>query len=175
MPGNTLLFLDMDGVLNRIGYLGDFTFNQHALAEVEVRLVRRLAYQILLTRQILNENDYELNVVISSSWRKIFSLEEFLSFGDQLPDFKPITDLMFRDEQLWRTRGSRSGYRGVEIQDYLDDIFPNPVSSYVILDDNSDFFPYQPLVLTNMYEGFRQADAAKMHAFLTKCIGATNE
>jgi hypothetical protein len=86
----------------------------------------------------------EANIVISSSWRKIHTLDEireqFKSQG--------IIDV---DRVVSMTGGSKDGIRGGEIQTWIDN---NPCGNFVIIDDDSDMIHLMDhLVLTRNATG----------------------
>lgn len=128
-----ILFLDFDGVLNSIASciaLGGYD----RFSPVCVGLVERLV-------QLSNAK-----IVISSSWRigrnQAGLLDDMRRAGAQalVPYVVGMTPVL-------------SGFRGEEIQQYLDTSACN-AESYVILDDDSDMLPGQPLVKTNIVHGF---------------------
>lgn len=138
--GSTLspvIFLDMDGVIStRRAYLAQ-------------------SGRPLPDRWIDGEAMSHLNtlcsyvggvVVISSTWRLNSGRREFLSmlrrngFAGQM-------------HRRWRTC-ELSGIRGDEIAEWL---VGEPACPYVILDDDSDFHPEQPLVKTDFEVGLTAA------------------
>lgn len=133
------IFLDIDGVLNSErsmvafsilrpidGYISYTERHKNELDPVAVNLLR------LLVKETNSE------IVISSSWRKLykeieFFIELFSEFGwNNAPvvGMTPIVD---------------SGFRGQEVQQYIDsnDFFTGP---HIIFDDDKDFFEHQPLI-----------------------------
>lgn len=140
-----VIFLDIDGVLNNLKdaheespltdrFALDFSnWNPHAL--------RRLNDLCKATGA---------KVVISSSWRKLQSdpawwNEQFV-LNARCPDI----------EVIGITGDSHNGFRGREVNDWLA---KHPeVERYVIIDDESDFYPDQPRIHTDMYYGFTARD-----------------
>lgn len=127
-----IVFLDVDGVLNsqrvadRIGWGGHFNESEEATHE-NVKWGQSLVDNL---KEIVQKTGAQ--IVMSSTWRKFFSIEKFkemfavYNFNDA-----PVID---------KTPG---GYRsrGMEIDEWLAD---NPhVKQYVILDDYDDFLPEQ--------------------------------
>lgn len=83
-------------------------------------------------------------VVISSTWRKLFPditwwHEQFKLCNAEHVDVIGITG------------NSHNGFRGREVNNWLAD-HPE-VTSYIVLDDDSDFYPDQPRIQVNPYEG----------------------
>lgn len=163
----------MDGVLNNESMKPDFVFKQHPSAVVNVHLVRELSSTVSYLRSYLLSRNIGLKIVISSTWRIVFSLQEFKDFGNQLQEFKPVTDLIPEDEELWRTIPV-GGFRGAQILDYLQVALAEagisqPVS-YAIIDDNSDFYPDQPLVKVAGSLGFSVQDSNKLKEIILKGV-----
>lgn len=118
-----VIFLDIDGVLNNKKWLGAAHFNRtedYNLKQLEPRAIHLLNELVAATGA---------KVVVSSSWRILHSkdeLEKFLKakgFAHSLMDYTPNSK-------------THNGCRGDEIQEWLSE-HPE-VSSFVILDDNSD-------------------------------------
>lgn len=141
-----LIFLDFDGVMNSIrttisritetkNYRSFMERHQQELDPVAVRLVGRLAEEV------------NAKVIISSSWRKIHSLDEInvmLDFhgGPQAIDVTPSVP---------------SGFRGDEVDLFLrqhPELFDPMVDKYVIFDDDRDFHQTQPFIHVNLANGF---------------------
>lgn len=139
-----LIFLDIDGVMNSIrltisrpkqSYESFMQRHQDELDPVALRLLARLAEEAKAT------------VIISSSWRKIHTLEEinemFAFHGGPLA--------------IDMTGTVPNGFRGDEVQNFLNDhpeLF-NPVyDKYIILDDDRDFHPWQHFCHVDMMNGF---------------------
>lgn len=121
-----IIFLDVDGVLNSLElvYLRDADSGNHPLHDIDDRNVKFL-------NLVVQESGAK--IVISSSWRKLYRLEEIAAM---LKEKGLVGDDVVIDRTI-----SGSGYRGEEIQEWLD---RHPeVSHYVILDDDSDMLPSQ--------------------------------
>src|SRR5579875_1845282 len=123
-----IVFLDIDGVLNSFGDMHTGLWIQamdHTNWKPEcIQQLNRLC------------RETKSKIVISSSWRTIIPdiktwNEEFLACGVE------------HIEVIGKTDRSHNGFRGREINDYLK---LNPCLHYVILDDESDFYPDQPRV-----------------------------
>lgn len=127
-----ILFLDIDGVLvthmSMLHYRNNYTFDD-------------VCFKVL--RQIIN--DYDLNIVLSSTWRKYdFKMkpleEQFLPFDLKILDNTP-------------TNGKS---RGHEIQSWLSTNQNKKIENFVILDDDSDMDHLCPkLVQTTMTFGLQ--------------------
>lgn len=127
-----IVFLDVDGVLNsqrianRIGWGGHFDESEEATHD-NVKWGQSLVDNL---KEIVQKTGAQ--IVISSTWRKFFSIQKFkdmfavYNFNDA-----PVID---------KTPGGYAN-RGLEINRWLAD---NPsVTGYVILDDYPDFLPEQ--------------------------------
>lgn len=80
-----------------------------------------------------------IQIVISSSWRHNHNKQFFVDiFGN----------IIHKD---WKIPTFISAIRGKEIQQWLDN-HPE-VQTYLIIDDDSDMLPDQPLLLTSTYDG----------------------
>lgn len=131
-----ILFLDFDGVLNSISsalvWNGYDTFDPKC-----VGLVQRLVTQT------------KAKIVVSSSWRIGRTRDELLNDIAKaggtalLPSIIGVTPLLNGD------RG-----RGDEIASWLDINSKFLISTYVIVDDDSDMLSHQPFVKTSHAHGF---------------------
>lgn len=147
----SLIFLDIDGVLNSektaILYGGfPFGFSPDEKAKFDwqaIGLVRKICKTI------------DAHIILSSSWRKI---HDYQVVGKELD--LPI---------IGRTPDSIYGFRGGEVKQFLEENYPN-IEGYVIIDDESDFYPDQPLVKTNGKEGFGFTDADKVMKIFGKTV-----
>ncbi len=94
-------------------------------------------------------------VVVSSSWRILHPVEELREIlqaaGWEAP---PVIDI---------TPRSQKGFRGDEVNAWLNDStkrhveLSEPITHYVIFDDDSDFHPDQPFVHTSWEHGLQEA------------------
>ena len=138
--GSAVLFLDVDGVLNRVGTCER---SPHGTYGVEMEKVKMLRDIVAATG---------CKIVVSSTWRKYDDLMAYLreqiggGVSSQIIGETPVLD-----------RRTASGIhvakvRGDEIQAWLDE---NPeVKRIVILDDDSDMAHLAPhLVKTNGRKG----------------------
>lgn len=135
------LMLDFDGVLNYAEWIynldrtGDTSLLQRHRKELDPSRVKMISDLAVETNTI---------IVVSSSWRiihELHELQECLESNGMDPRVLP----------KHMTPTSRSGYRGEEVKAWID---ANPyILNYVIFDDNSDFYPHQPLVKTTWEEG----------------------
>ena len=133
-----IIFLDIDGVLNN-------TSDSHS----------DTPFTDVWSRDHTNWWPHSVNVlgdivaatgakiVISSSWRKLEPDIEWWNEQFRLAKIEV--------ECIGITPSSRNGFRGREIKQYLSE-HPK-ISSYVILDDESDFYPDQPRVHIAMDNG----------------------
>ena len=127
-----VIFLDFDGVLNNPKFMkGAAGFGE---SQIDPSAVQRLNRLVASTGS---------KIVISSSWRHIWSVEEI---GRMLSR----AGFKFSSSIIDRTPIGESS-RGQEIQEWLDldpereVVNPNheSVESFVILDDNNDMLPDQ--------------------------------
>ena len=142
-----VLFLDIDGVLNYNGCRervdGYYFVNDD---------------KILLLKQILDATDAK--VVLSSTWRLgwIEGWESHKIHFEKLRDKLAEYDIHF----LSRTPVLKDGYRGKEIDDWLQHWTGEPIESFVIIDDDADMKPYMNrLVRTSWMKGLEQKHVDK--------------
>ena len=144
-----VIFLDIDGVLNNKD--SDFTSLDHT------NWIREAVQDL---DNLCNE--FGTKAVISSSWRMIFPdiawwNAEFAASGAKYIEVIGITESAF------------NGFRGREVREYLT---KNPeIESYLILDDDCDFYDDQPRVKTNFQVGLTLNDYSLARAILE---GRTN-
>ena len=131
-----IVFLDMDGVLSSPRA---FMVQRHIECHHR-RWIDPVAVRMLNT--LLRVSGAQ--VVVSSAWRQLFDRD---GFRELLLDVGG-TDCLHED---WRTRRI-DGPRGCEVAEWLSR-HPD-VTTHVILDDESDFSPLQPLVKTNSDNGW---------------------
>lgn len=131
-----IIFLDIDGVLNstrssfsNFGYPSPsrvFELSKTSIGRavsvakfdpIAVGVVRRLC------------NDLDLKIVLSSTWRK----------HKDYMDLASILNLPI----IGRTPDLPSGFRGDEVQLWIDRTPPVADFKYAIIDDDSDFHEYQ--------------------------------
>jgi hypothetical protein len=150
-----VIFLDIDGVLNHVGWRAPAFYEAESMAElIDPATVARL--DLLIERS-------GAEVVLSSSWRRVFSTEkmqgilELVGFRGRLRDRTPIPH-EYDGAAYERLTGSplptpgRSVARGYEIQQWLD--AHADVEGVVILDDSSQMAHLLPwLVRTSMLTG----------------------
>lgn len=136
-----VLFLDCDGILNsrKSFAFHTLTGKKKDSGSPDVHSVALIDYLLFLKP--------ELNIVITSSRRDIRGFEE--SRIDLRNDF----GFMGWERVIGQTPFTRERHRGKEIDKWLS---KNAVDRYVILDDDSDFLPYQKPyhVHTSNAEGF---------------------
>lgn len=152
-----LLFLDFDGVLNSIDWIKRRPSQDHfrefaheeqirwALSSVDPEAVRRVDYIASMTKA---------RVVISSSWRTMFSLNRlqrilrFHGFTHHLLGATPdSTEVRVVDGHLRATRGD-------EIMAWLKLFDPNMigVEDIAILDDDADMGAFTDRLVQTSYE-----------------------
>lgn len=132
-----IIFLDIDGVLNTDQIIRDYSKRHNKYDVVSSELISKLNKIVEKTKA---------KVVISSSWRNVFSKKKIVN--------KYLIPNGFKGEVIDTTRLTRSsdfGFRGQEIQEWLNE-HPN-VTSFVVLDDIS-------FGLDNIKENFVETDCA---------------
>lgn len=129
-----VIFLDIDGVLNSDTDFFELRKFGHPVNEIKGSKVINRGCLALL-QQILEDTDAK--IVLSSTWRHLYTLEEmhemFTARDFNLPfevwhDITPTLSRGFSDDHTY--------HRGAEIRDYLD-AHPE-VEKFVILDDLLD-------------------------------------
>ena len=149
-----LLFLDIDGVLNSWHYFKnnktlidkseskkDFKINKWTHLDPDA--IKRLNRLVDLSG---------VEVIISSTWRLLFSLEEI----NKMLAFRGATFQASNrtPEGYYRGMSSRT-CRGDEIKEFIDN-FSEPVDAFVILDDDNDMDGVSSqLVQTSMNNGIQ--------------------
>lgn len=160
---NRLLILDIDGVLKSIRSAIAFKDLNNMLG---TSLAGSCKYPVEFRKESFNLDpiciqfiknlveDYDLKVVISSTWR-IYSCIEHFHQMFRLYDWE--TENIIIDF----TPCTKSGCRGEDVSQYIKN-HPE-VDDYIIIDDNNDFSPEQKnhLILTNMEFGFTHKDYEK--------------
>lgn len=134
-----VVFLDIDGVLNSEEYA--LSLGKGGMLGINPEAVKILD-------RILEATGAKL--VISSSWRG--SSDLLADIRSNVGEYIGITPRL-------------SGIRGSEVKAWLDD---NPVDRYAILDDDSDFYKYQPLFKTTWKKGLTNEIADKVIEYLNK-------
>lgn len=142
-----ICFLDVDGVLNSIEWIKNnheavkaaTSFLQRSEKEMNPEAVKEISSLVERTNT---------SVVISSSWRRLHTLEEISLMlrnnGWTAPDPVDITPTL-----------KHTSFRGDEILAWLAN-HPE-VTTHVIFDDDGDFHPSQPLVRTSYQFGLTKA------------------
>jgi hypothetical protein len=156
MKPTTVLFLDIDGVLNSMrtveafkGYPHSFDgYDRDKFDWTAVGLIRRLCA------------DTNASIVLSSSWRIIHSVHECAN-GLDLPIFDRTPSL--------------SGSRGTEINAWLS-AHPE-VTTYAIVDDDSDMLAdqWRYFVKTDRYEGLTYRNYRELIGILKGGIAESSQ
>lgn len=152
-----VLFLDIDGVLNsthwyktRVRYPAPRTMEEYHEKEFD-------PVAVSLIKEIIAKTGAK--VVLSSTWR--LNHENRKAVKKYAVDFIGITPQLSRPTNLsWEYRE-----RGREVNAWLMD---NPeVTKYAILDDDPDFFDWQPLFKTKNQDGLTREIADKVIVYLS--------
>lgn len=140
------LFLDIDGVCNSEETL----VKQYLKNRVGKTLGIDPTMAFMVGKIVL---DTGCVLVISSSWRN-------------WPDgMKQIKESVY-PEIYGKTPNARSGFRGAEVRAYLK-AHPE-ITKYAILDDDNDFYKYQPLFKTEWKTGITKQIAKKVTEYLNE-------
>lgn len=157
---NKYIFLDFDGVLNSLrSTVADQKLTHALAAKRSILLSGEIdagfdTIAVALVYRVATITGAK--IVISSSWRYAFTLDElrnmFLGFG-----WQDANDLI-----IGVTPKLDSGHRGSEVKMWLDEHAATPYE-YVIIDDNSDILEEQRehFVYTDTAEGFLFKDYIK--------------
>lgn len=138
-----LLFLDIDGVLNYFAYNMEADMNSFVNFEEVDRK------KVLLLNEIVSRTGAK--VVISSSWRKFYSIEELI---EGLAGRGFIGEIIGVTPSLHH----KGVQRGEEIKLWIDNSGFD-ISSMVILDDDSDMADMKSFHIKTSYEdGLTEAD-----------------
>jgi hypothetical protein len=165
-----IIFLDCDGVLNsqkffnsgggkhRMGDVG-LSFGASQLDPAGLALVDKIV------------DATGAKIVISSSWRHIWDWHEIAAMF-QNRGFKNV------DSIIGKTGNSKEDHRGTEVAEWLGldrerqvvDDNHDPISTYVILDDNDEFDTSQHphFVRTNPQTGITERDVQKAIQILSQ-------
>jgi hypothetical protein len=149
-----VLFLDIDGVLNSRKW---YEANKEPI-NFESSFMYRHAQELdPAACALVNElcESEGLDIVISSTWRRLHKLQEI---SDMFTSRGLLAPVISSTPQL------RSGFRGQEIAEWLYARYE--VEKYVILDDDPDFYPNQPLVRTDNAVGITAKDIEKAKELL---------
>ena len=139
-----ILFLDIDGVLNSHKW---YEHNKDEIALQSGLMWRHVEELDPAACRLVNElcMSESLSIVISSTWRRLHTIGEIQMMFAKRGLHAPV---------ISATGQLRSGFRGKEIEEWL--AMHSGVDKYVILDDDSDFIPGQPLVQTSWSTGVQQ-------------------
>jgi len=124
-----VIFLDYDGVLN----------SYDTIPDKEKGMIFSLHRPLVANLNILVERT-GAKIVVSSSWRKGAKWKEHL------------IEAGFTGEVIDRTGTDPSGFRGEEVDEWLRKWGSN-VEAYAILDDDHDFYPWQPVWHPSLFSG----------------------
>ena len=132
-----ILFLDIDGVLNS---MASHMYNEYLLGEDHRELHKALCPIATSNLRFLLEKRPDLNIVISSTWRKVFKLN---GVKDILKKYGIKKSRVVGVTPLLEVRLSGSSPRGREILHWLS---KHKTESFAIVDDNSyDFTNHKEL------------------------------
>lgn len=149
-----LIFLDIDGVLSTpysVQTARDIRKRSNPVYKQPTKIHTNFEFLDNLCLHRFNKFilDTDAKIVISSTWRKLFSLEQLQAgFASRLA-------CKFANRIIGVTPKLSSGFRGFEVAEYLRTA-PFEVTNMVIIDDDNDFLQWQTphLVLTKGDVGF---------------------
>lgn len=124
-----VIFLDFDGVLNHRG-----SFKKYKQGSVRGVDPRNVKFLNLLMLQALEKLGELPEIVVSSTWRTCYPLE-------QLKEILKASGFEYSDRVVGVTPVHGTGTRGFEIQMWLE--HRCDVDSFVILDDNTDMVHFR--------------------------------
>lgn len=165
MSKKIILFLDIDGVLNACGADPEFYPDHERTTERFHGFIGICPKRVALLNEVIERTGAV--IVMSSTWR----------LGDE-QHWKEVNDYLkqqgFKGEVIDKTpnhaRGFRGrGRRGGEVNAWLKANaakFPEGIH-HAIVDDDNDFDPDQPLVLTKYYKGLTRDDVEALVKLLT--------
>jgi hypothetical protein len=153
-----VLFLDIDGVLNSVSF-SKKTIRRSLICDPD-----SLDPEACLRLQNFIKSHEDLVIVISSTWRKFYSLEELKNLlqekgidSSKIIEYTPVL---------------HGQIRGTEIRQWLDSQFLKsnfPVSHIAILDDDSDMGDLKDyLVQTNVEFGLQDCNLLELEEILKK-------
>lgn len=134
-----IVFLDIDGVLNNVGFVNSLSSKEYYKKVYDWRDTYDIGF--LYSKNIrefvkaINELDtkYNVELVLSSTWR-----------GGGTPVIDKLNRILVdhgSNVAITRVTGYiDSMHRGTEVDDYLKS---NEYDSYIIIDDDNDFFDSQ--------------------------------
>jgi hypothetical protein len=166
-----IIFLDIDGVLNSQDHMNLLHMMQHRAGEgqsrdeyghlFDPRCVGWLNY-------ILRMSGEDVKIVISSTWRRsgLVVMQEMWRKRGLPGEVIDITTIDGVDPEIMERYYSPTADRGYEIQQWLED--HSGVTSYVILDDDSDMCPGQLFVHCPGQYGLNRESALKAMEHLNK-------
>lgn len=147
-----IIFLDIDGVLNSVEHSVGMKNYHHDM----FRMDEADPVKIGLLRFVCEQTDAK--IVISSSWRIGRTKDWFIGYFERARwPMPPVYGMTPTDARI----GKRG--RGDEINQWRDDhMSPEDKDPWVIIDDDSDFYEWQPFVKTNGVYGLTLKETLKM-------------
>lgn len=163
-----IIFLDVDGVLNSDLYFSSTEYRSATEGMTPTQVLKEAIHlhinpESIGKLNVLVEKTGAI-VVLSSDWRKSFSLDEINTILKSRGATFKVMDYTPTITGGW----GASIPRGVEIQVHLDSL-TEPVENFVIFDDNDDMLRLrEKLVLTNSRIGLTDKNIQKALQILNK-------
>ncbi len=161
-----VIFLDFDGVINGLEPSNGSFEEGWPLSHIEAVLVEKINKIVETIEAINTDQEIKTKIVISSSWRIRFSLDEL---RNMLQTKGLRADVIDVTPRIYPTRFSERVPRGREIQSWLNSCQADySVVKFVILDDIPDMVHLMPyLVETDDRTGITDSDVEKAIQMLT--------
>jgi hypothetical protein len=150
-----LIFLDMDGVV--VPEQAYFYWEGREDGKRKEYRAPRCCPIAISNLNYVCKNVADLNIVISSTWRKFFDLDDMKTILED-DGFKYADRIIGVTPTVVRSISDSNGRRGTEIENWLAET-KDPVKDWVALDDHAFNIDKEHLVLTGQEMGFTILDA----------------
>lgn len=153
-----IIFLDIDGVLNRLGTDRRTRVRFRGFIGMDPELVERFNKLVETTGA---------SVVLSSTWRMSDTWREDMRQNGITCDFIDRTPYLRNGDGIHLERGEEID---MWICQWLTEDLTRELDAYAIIDDDADMMPSQPLFKTDYAEGLTQeiADRVAQHLDASK-------
>jgi hypothetical protein len=153
-----LLFLDIDGVLNSVQY---YKKMKYVPQQPSVRTFRHMLDESAVAHLQTIIDHTQCEVVITSTWRRIYELEEIIRIFEDAGLRMPVpfigTTPIFHGSNMYGMR------RGDEVRAWMNKLPLRGVDrTYCCIDDGNGYLPTQNLVLVDNEYGIRAMDVERI-------------